>query len=102
VSDVITIDEFPLPVQRPDSVAALGELVRTAEAVYPVGGGTRLGIGWTPTRAGIALDLRGLDAVIDYPARDMTITVQAGITLAKLQAILARSRRPWAAVSPPT
>jgi glycolate oxidase FAD binding subunit len=33
--------------------------------------------------------MRGLDRVIDYPARDMTITVQAGITIAKLQALLA-------------
>src|SRR5205807_9828714 len=35
------------------------------------------------------LDLRALNQVIDYPARDMTITVQAGITVAKLQEILA-------------
>src|SRR5262245_23645883 len=33
--------------------------------------------------------MRGLDGVIDFPARDMTITVQAGITIAKLQALLA-------------
>jgi glycolate oxidase FAD binding subunit len=90
---LITIDELALPVQRPDSVAALGDVIRMAEAVYPVGGGTRLGIGWSPTRPGIALDLRGLDAVIDYPARDMTITVQAGITLTKLQAILATEKQ---------
>src|SRR5262249_13131056 len=32
--------------------------------------------------------LRGLHQVIDYPARDMTITVQAGITIAKLQEVL--------------
>ena len=30
-----------------------------------------------------------LNAVIDYPARDMTITVQAGITVAELQRLLA-------------
>jgi glycolate oxidase FAD binding subunit len=32
--------------------------------------------------------MRGIDQVIDYPARDMTITVQAGITIAKLNEIL--------------
>jgi glycolate oxidase FAD binding subunit len=41
------------------------------------------------TREGIGIDLRSLDQVIDYPARDMTITVQAGITLSRLQEILA-------------
>ena len=39
---------------------------------------------------GIALDTTALNRVIDYPARDMTITVQAGITLAALQAELAK------------
>src|SRR5207253_9213768 len=38
-------------------------------------------------------DLRGLAEVIDYPARDMTITVQAGITLARLQALLATEKQ---------
>jgi FAD/FMN-containing dehydrogenase len=35
------------------------------------------------------VDTRGLDRVLDYPARDMTITVQAGITLARLRDTLA-------------
>jgi glycolate oxidase FAD binding subunit len=38
---------------------------------------------------GVGVDLRNLNQVIDYPARDMTITVQAGITMAKLQQLLA-------------
>jgi glycolate oxidase FAD binding subunit len=36
----------------------------------------------------LAADLRGLNNVIDYPARDMTITVQAGITLERLGSVL--------------
>jgi glycolate oxidase FAD binding subunit len=48
-----------------------------------------LDYGLPPAKPGVALDVRGLDQVIDYPARDMTVTVQAGITLAKLQALLA-------------
>ena len=35
------------------------------------------------------MDCRSLNRVIDYPARDMTITVQAGITIAELQTLLA-------------
>jgi glycolate oxidase FAD binding subunit len=86
-------DVGPFPVEQPASVAALGDLVRQAaaagRALYPLGGGTMLAQGLPPARPGIAVDLRRLDAVIDYPARDMTITVQAGITIAKLQELLA-------------
>ncbi|MCS6975849.1 MAG: FAD-binding oxidoreductase [Gemmatales bacterium] len=92
------IDGFgPLPVIRPESVAEVQEIVRQAaargEAVYPVGGGTLLNLGWSPTRPGVAVDLTGLSQVVDYPARDMTITVQAGITLEKLQSLLAAERQ---------
>jgi glycolate oxidase FAD binding subunit len=89
-----TIDGFgPFPTIKPPSVSELGELVRRCaadgQAIYPVGGRTQLELGLPPTKPGVAVDLRGLDQVIDYPARDMTITVQAGITIAKLQALLA-------------
>lgn len=87
------IDDFgPLTVRQPESVTELGDAVRSAaagrQAVYPLGGRTMLGIGLPPSRPGVGLDLRALNRVIDYPARDMTITVQAGLTLAKLQDLL--------------
>lgn len=88
------LDGFgPLPVVRPGTPAELGEQVRQAaanqQALYPVGGQTQIGVGYTPTRPGIVIDTRSLDRVIDYPARDMTITVQAGITIKALQKQLA-------------
>jgi glycolate oxidase FAD binding subunit len=71
----------------------VSEIIRRAAAeslaVYPLGGQTMLNYGLPPARPGVAVDLRGLNQVIDYPARDMTITVQAGLTLAKLQELLA-------------
>ena len=82
-----------LAVDRPDSVQALRECVarRAAEglAIYPQGGRTALDYGGIPGRPGVALDMTALDSLIDYPAADMTVTVGAGMTLAKLQAILA-------------
>jgi glycolate oxidase FAD binding subunit len=89
----LSIDGFgPLPVTRPASVPELSLLVRVSasagSALYPVGGGTMLDYGLPPTKPGGAVDLRGLDRVIDYPARDMTITVQAGITVARLRDVL--------------
>src|SRR5262245_33963946 len=91
----ISISGFgPLPIVRPTTVAALGEIVREAArdgtALYPVGGGTMLDLGLAPSKPGKAVDLRGLAEVIDFPARDMTVTVQAGITIARLRDILAK------------
>jgi glycolate oxidase FAD binding subunit len=93
--DTVSIDDSPpLPVRRPATVAEVGDLVRQVRTarhgVYPVGGRTTLDVGLPPTKPGVALDTTALNGVIDYPARDMTITVQAGITVAALRAELAK------------
>lgn len=94
----------PLPIHAPASVSELAELVREAAtvgaAVFPVAGRTMLDYGLPPTRPGRAVDLRGLNAVLDYPAADMTITVQAGLTIADLQRILGQSRQ-WLPIDVP-
>ncbi len=78
--------------RRPESVDELRQAVREAAsgelAIYPQGGATALGYGGAPSRPGVAIDMRSLDRVVDYPHADMTITVQAGITAASLQAVL--------------
>lgn len=99
------IDGFgPLPVRRPASVNELCDIVREAAknrtAVYPLGGQTMLDLGLPPSKQGLAVDLRGLDTVVDYPARDMTITVQAGITIDRLQSIL-QAEGQWLPVDVP-
>jgi glycolate oxidase FAD binding subunit len=80
-------------VQQPADIAEVSDIVRQAagngHAVFPVGGGTSMDLGVPPSKPGVTLDTRRLDRVIDYPARDMTITVQAGLTVARLQALLA-------------
>jgi glycolate oxidase FAD binding subunit len=63
------------------------------QAIYPVGGRTHLSLGLPPCRPGIAVDTTGLNQVVDYPARDLTITVQAGIRVQDLQAILAKENQ---------
>jgi glycolate oxidase FAD binding subunit len=91
------IDGLSVSISEPASIAELCEIVRRVgsekQAVYPMGGRTMLHIGLPPTKPGIGVDLRKLDQVIDYPARDMTITVQAGITLAQLQEILRKEHQ---------
>jgi glycolate oxidase FAD binding subunit len=93
-SEPFLLDAFgPLPVVQPGAVAELRDLVRRASsqgmAIYPFGGRTMLNYGLPPTRPGHGVDFRQLDEVIDFPARDMTITVQAGITVRRLQEIAA-------------
>ena len=81
-----------LAVDRPDSIDALRHAVATrateGTALYPQGGRVSLDHGGAPTRAGVAIDTTRLAAVIDYPAADMTITVEAGMTAAALAATL--------------
>lgn len=94
-ADTLIIDDSPpLPVCRPSSTSDLCEMVQAArgagQGIYPVGGRTTLDIGLPPTKPGIAVDMTALNQVIDYPARDMTVTVQAGITIAALQEELAK------------
>jgi glycolate oxidase FAD binding subunit len=77
---------------RPLDVDPLCQLVREqvglGHAIYPQGGGTALDYGGIPRRPGVIINTRGLDRLIDYPFADMTITVQAGMTLSALRAIL--------------
>jgi len=79
---------FATAVNRPTTLEALQEAVRgrVAErlAIYPQGGRTALDYGGIPRSPGVAIDMTGLNRVIDYPAADMTITVEAGITLAEV------------------
>lgn len=57
--------------------------------IYPVGGRTALDCGPCAVRPGRSLSTAGLTRVLDYPARDMTITVEAGLRIGELAATLA-------------
>ena len=82
---------------RPPDVEALCETVReqvaSGQAIYPQGGRTSLDYGGTPARPGVAIDTTAISRLIDYPFADMTITVEAGMTLAALSAILASKQQ---------
>lgn len=56
----------------------------------PVGGRTSLGFGVAAPQADVLIDLRELIRVVDYPARDMTVTVEAGLRVNELQRLLAQ------------
>lgn len=71
-----------------DGVADVSAIVAANAAerrpVYTVGGGTTLGLGAAVNEPGVVLSLAKLDGLVDYPSRDLTITVEAGMTIAQL------------------
>ncbi|MCS7238758.1 MAG: FAD-binding oxidoreductase [Thermoguttaceae bacterium] len=96
-----------LPIEENCEVTSLQgavDVIRAAaakgKALYPIGGGTQLGMGGPPRRPGVALRLARLNRVVDYPSRDLTVTVEAGMTLGSLQELLA-SQNQWLPLSVP-
>jgi glycolate oxidase FAD binding subunit len=81
----------------PQNVAELADLVRhaaaTRSALYPTAGGTQEHLlAPIPTDA-TTLNLRSLNKLIDYPHDDLTVTIQAGMTLAELHRLLAEKNQ---------
>jgi glycolate oxidase FAD binding subunit len=81
----------------PADQAAVADAIRAAyesdTAIYPIGGGTSLAFGLPAKKPGLGLSLAGLKRVVDYPARDMTVTVEAGLTMGELNKLLATERQ---------
>jgi glycolate oxidase FAD binding subunit len=74
-----------------------------ADADVPVvawGGGTAAAAGMPAPRHGVVLGLTRLDRVVEHEPGDLTVTVEAGRTLAALQATL-RARGQWLSLDPP-
>ena len=93
-------DPTRLPLEKiitPASVAEAAEAVCTAcserKAIYPLGGGTWRSLGLPANRPGIGLSLENINRLIEYSPDDMTITVEAGATVAALKTILAERRQ---------
>lgn len=87
--DVLPLTKTQTPESQDDLAAVVREANQSATSLYPIGGGTSLEFGMPATEKGWGISLSGLKRCVDYPARDMTITVEAGITMAELSATLA-------------
>ena len=87
---MIAADIPTLAPETPEGVAeALSEASRAGERVLPSGLGTRAYLGARPTRVDRVLSTRALGNVVAHDPADLTITVQAGLPLAELDALLA-------------
>ncbi|MHB8897617.1 MAG: FAD-binding oxidoreductase [Thermoguttaceae bacterium] len=67
-----------------EAARVIADACAEGRAVYPLGGGTSLALGAAAERPGTVLALGKLNRLIDYPSRDLTITVEAGMTVGQL------------------
>jgi glycolate oxidase FAD binding subunit len=81
--------EWTEPVSATELASILSEASGAERAVTPVGGGTKLALGNVPKQVELALSTARLDRVLHYEPTDMTLSVEAGIGFAEIQAILA-------------
>src|SRR6266571_3095859 len=83
---------LPSAVAKPASAEEVAAIVRFAAleklAIVPCGNRTKLRIGMPPSRYDIALDMTGLSQIAHYDPGDLTLSVDAGLPIAKLNALL--------------
>jgi glycolate oxidase FAD binding subunit len=84
----------PRLVLEPANEQQLAAVLRLANdgglAVIPRGGGTKLSWGNPPVRADIILSTARLDKIIEHAWADLTVSVEAGCSIQKLQSALAQ------------
>jgi glycolate dehydrogenase FAD-binding subunit len=84
----------PSIVVEPATEQDLASVVRLANdaglSVIPRGGGTKLGWGNPPSRADLVLSTSRLNKIIEHAWADLTVSVEAGCTIEKLQTVLAQ------------
>ena len=84
-----------------DEVRAVVEIAAGAGVpVVPWGGGTAAAVGTPASRAGLVLGLSRLSRLLEHEPGDLTVTVEAGMTMAALQSAL-RARGQWLSLDPP-
>ncbi len=92
--DFLVDGRAPARAERPSNQDELGALLRDAnsagEAVILQGGRTGIEIGNPPSRYDLAIDLTALDQIVDLEPEDFTVTVQAGISMSRLEQALAQ------------
>jgi glycolate oxidase FAD binding subunit len=78
------------PADEKQLAAALRWANEAGIAVAPRGSGTKLGWGNRPSRLDLILSTAHLDRIVEHVWSDMTVIVQSGVTIGKLQAALAQ------------
>ena len=78
----------PRAVVRPSSTEQVAQVIGLAQderlVVAPRGRATSLDVGHPPARVDVVLDLSALDRVLEWSPDDLTVSVEAGMTLGAL------------------
>ncbi len=85
IEDAVVVE----PADERETAAILRNANETGQAVIPTGGGTKLDWGNPPRKADVLLSMRRQNRVIEHAWADLTVTVEAGCTIAELQRTLA-------------
>jgi glycolate oxidase FAD binding subunit len=103
IADPAELSAYEIDGQRPGAVARpassreVAEVVKFAAseklAIVPMGARTKLGIGMPPRQYDIALEMTRLDRVVAYDPGDLTLGVEPGIPLQRLEGVLAGHRQ---------
>jgi glycolate oxidase FAD binding subunit len=80
-----------LPGSAPETARALALCLEHDLAVVPAGLGLRLAQGNPPARLDAVLSTSRMDRIVEHAADDLTVTVEAGATLAAVNATLRTS-----------
>ena len=83
----------PLLVARPGTQEEVAAVVTTCAsthtAMIPWGGGTAIGMGNAPNGPFAVIRMDRLDRIVEFDAENLCVTVEAGMPLARLQAVIA-------------
>ncbi len=81
----------------PDKIETLAKIVEMADVnkwlILPCGNGTKLDWGGLNDNIKLVVSTQKCDRIIEHAVGDLTVTVEAGITLANLQATLAENNQ---------
>jgi glycolate oxidase FAD binding subunit len=88
------------PASTEEAAALLGRASAEGWAVEPAGSGTWLWSGSSSAAPDIVLSASRMKRVVEYEPADLTITVEAGMTLTELEALVAPHRQ-WLPLDPP-
>lgn len=76
------------PETAPELASILAEHARGGATIVPFGGATSLGLGNVPERVDLALATGALARVLAYEPSDLTLSIEAGATVAAIQRLL--------------
>ena len=98
----------PSRIEHPASADELSSTLKSINAASQVavlwGGGTRMHVGNKIAKYDVAVDMTGLNQIVDYRPPDLVVVAEAGMTMSALQAELGKNnqRLPFDVQSPDT